>query len=660
MSRARPATLLALALLLACADEGKRPLGANCTSDEQCRSGLCAEARCLDPDGDEDGDGLANGFERALGTDPLAADSDGDGADDPSELGQHDNPADFDGDQVIDALESDTADRDGDCLVDERDPDDLTAVSDPAVLADLGCCCDGRCALRGIGSTARCVDGALVCERPDPDRDGDGTPDPCDTPALVLDDASLELGCAEACERQGACADPPASQDACRTACRARASAEGLWLANDYCLAAACDRDACFGAGEDFAIPAACTEACARADGCGVFALGSAGTRRTCELSCAGAAHALGEPALAAFDCLAALPAEGCRLVDALPCVLGDRLCRDACARVGARGDEGVAACRPGSPTYSRYPTPETCLASCGALGGFGQVAFLGCAIARGCADDEGACVTAPDPAPEGCLAACGALGRKCPNNPLSDSSVCRAFCSGLVNVIADPDLVQTLACIEALDGCPAGDDSAVQVLLTCAAGIDDRCAATCARFSECTGSAPETCERGCTGLVLAHPERIEPTFACLAEDPPCDALAPCAPADPTAVCAPACEHLIACEPDRAGGLGACLSECQTGIASDLDRLAAWHCRATAPGCEVACDDLPAAPPPAACREACAGDDACIEAAYGVCERACQGSLAGLGAANETTARCVVDALGRRCDPTGPRRCEPR
>lgn len=57
---------------------GDLPLGAACTANGACRSGLCLEDHCLDPSRDDDSDGLANNEEAARGTSPTNPDSDGD------------------------------------------------------------------------------------------------------------------------------------------------------------------------------------------------------------------------------------------------------------------------------------------------------------------------------------------------------------------------------------------------------------------------------------------------------------------------------------------------------------------------------------------------------------------------------------------------------
>ncbi len=74
---------------------------------------------------DTDGDTIVDLDEIENGTDPSKADTDGDGKDDAEE-----GLTDFDGDGIIDALESSTNDEDGDGLADEKDVDNLDPLSD--------------------------------------------------------------------------------------------------------------------------------------------------------------------------------------------------------------------------------------------------------------------------------------------------------------------------------------------------------------------------------------------------------------------------------------------------------------------------------------------------------------------------------------------------
>ncbi|GAF95389.1 unnamed protein product, partial [marine sediment metagenome] len=67
---------------------------------------------------DDDNDGLTNDEEALLGTNPTAQDTDGDGEYDLEEVVDVGAPADVDCDGIIDALESETQDTDGDGLVD--------------------------------------------------------------------------------------------------------------------------------------------------------------------------------------------------------------------------------------------------------------------------------------------------------------------------------------------------------------------------------------------------------------------------------------------------------------------------------------------------------------------------------------------------------------
>ncbi len=129
------AALWATLLLAACPDDSGPPLGASCTSDSECDSGLCEADRCLDPSGDFDNDGLINSYEVFIDSDPRDADSDGDGVADGAELGDLDDPTDADGDGRPDILESATEDADRDCTADQFDPvdDDPGAYRSPLV-----------------------------------------------------------------------------------------------------------------------------------------------------------------------------------------------------------------------------------------------------------------------------------------------------------------------------------------------------------------------------------------------------------------------------------------------------------------------------------------------------------------------------------------------
>lgn len=149
-------------VLAACGDAGKRPLGAECGDDSECEAGLCISGLCLDPDADDDVDGLTNRIEGALGSNPRNPDSDGDGVADGDEIGVDlANPADGDGDGKFDALESSSADSDGDCIPDQRDPNDAATEADPIALAKALCLNAGVCA-RGV--VASCAAGAATCD----------------------------------------------------------------------------------------------------------------------------------------------------------------------------------------------------------------------------------------------------------------------------------------------------------------------------------------------------------------------------------------------------------------------------------------------------------------------------------------------------------------
>ncbi len=110
---------------------------------------------------DRDNDGIADRDEPALGTDPDKADTDGDGIPDGIEVGDPANPKDTDGDTVIDALEPNNLDTDGDGRVNFNDPDD-----------------DGEGGPTGPDGEAG------PDPRNPPDTDGDGIPDYLDADSL--------------------------------------------------------------------------------------------------------------------------------------------------------------------------------------------------------------------------------------------------------------------------------------------------------------------------------------------------------------------------------------------------------------------------------------------------------------------------------------------
>ncbi len=190
----RSSTLLPLALaglLAACASDGRKKNGAVCADQEECESGLCYRDRCLEPDSDEEPDGLINSVEAFLNTDPFARDTDGDGLDDATEVGSDvSHPLDSDGDNdpalntSHDALESALTDRDRDCIKDQDDPHDDSAESDLAVVAALACLHRGVCA--GATITA-------LCQAPPA---GDSEPIlTCSYDQVPGYDAALELRC---------------------------------------------------------------------------------------------------------------------------------------------------------------------------------------------------------------------------------------------------------------------------------------------------------------------------------------------------------------------------------------------------------------------------------------------------------------------------------
>ena len=130
-----------------------------------------------DCDVDSDGDGLFDGEEASLGTNPNDPDTDGDGINDGVEVGDVSNPFDEDSDGIIDALDSNILDTDADGVNDQQDP----ANENPCIPDNFNQLCDTD----GDGIT----DGEEIANGTDP-------LDPCDpnlTPDCDPDPIDLEI-----------------------------------------------------------------------------------------------------------------------------------------------------------------------------------------------------------------------------------------------------------------------------------------------------------------------------------------------------------------------------------------------------------------------------------------------------------------------------------
>ncbi len=157
------AVALVAVMLMACGDAGKRPLGGDCGQSAECASGLCLDGSCVDPLGDQDGDGLNNGLESALGSNSNDPDSDRDGVSDPDELGNDLGLVDTDGDGKPDIIESATADVDGDCITDQFDANDGVTDSDPSPMLSQVCSRDGICGEQPGQLRVSCASGSAAC-----------------------------------------------------------------------------------------------------------------------------------------------------------------------------------------------------------------------------------------------------------------------------------------------------------------------------------------------------------------------------------------------------------------------------------------------------------------------------------------------------------------
>ncbi len=156
---------LAVAVGVAGCGTNQSAAGSPCRASSECATGLCYVNQCLVPGRDEDNDGLDNATEHALGSNPLAADTDNDGKPDGAEAGPDPaHPLNQDGDALADLLESAVADGDRDCLADEVDAHNAVPETDSHVLAAISCGHVGVCAAAGSAIVATCNNDVLSCD----------------------------------------------------------------------------------------------------------------------------------------------------------------------------------------------------------------------------------------------------------------------------------------------------------------------------------------------------------------------------------------------------------------------------------------------------------------------------------------------------------------
>jgi len=191
--------LVLLVWLAGCKEADKRPLGATCTESEQCLSGMCLNGQCVDPLGDDDVDGLTNGFEFGIGSETGLRDSDSDGIIDPDELGPGLALIDTDGDGLPDIIESAIEDSDGDCIPDQFDARNAVQDTDLSPMIEVVCPKLGVCLEQADKLRAHCPEGVAACLFTDvvgyasPEAACDGRDDNCDGKV----DEAFPGGCAQ-------------------------------------------------------------------------------------------------------------------------------------------------------------------------------------------------------------------------------------------------------------------------------------------------------------------------------------------------------------------------------------------------------------------------------------------------------------------------------
>ncbi len=152
----------------------------SCKSGAQCGSGVCLDSVCQQSDDDYDLDGLSNAYEVKWKLDPANPDTDGDGIPDGVEIGPDPaHPKDSNGDGIIDALQSNTADADGDCIADAFDK--LPGKPDPLPASDkicpFGVCKDNLSQIKVVCGTGPATNAGALVGCPKCQCDGAAVPD---------------------------------------------------------------------------------------------------------------------------------------------------------------------------------------------------------------------------------------------------------------------------------------------------------------------------------------------------------------------------------------------------------------------------------------------------------------------------------------------------